>query len=243
MKAYIPGRVASIIPREGAVIETSGAFVQGVFGVGGEIHGELMVLSERADQPIQPSMIGETCIGKVLVGGSAATKETLEKAVKVGAKGVIAGSIRDADLSSFLGYEIGVAITGQEEIGLTLIITEGFGELRMLERTFDLLRTLEGRLACINGATQIRAGVIRPEVIIPRQEISRSESSSLEVLRMGTAIRLIRAPYFGAIGKVVEMPVELQKLESGSEVSVLVAELEGGRRIVVPRANVEMIEE
>ena len=30
-----------------------------------------------------------------------------------------------------LGYDLGVAITGSERIGLTVVITEGFGEIAM----------------------------------------------------------------------------------------------------------------
>jgi len=59
----------------------------------------------------------------------------------------------------------------------------------------------------------------------------------------GTPVRIIRQPYFGAIGKVVDLPVELQKVESESYVRVLNVELEDGRVVTIPRANVEIIEE
>ena len=59
----------------------------------------------------------------------------------------------------------------------------------------------------------------------------------------GTQIRIIRDPYFGAIGKVVSLPVELQALASGSKVRVLEAELATGEKVIIPRANVEIIEE
>ncbi len=59
----------------------------------------------------------------------------------------------------------------------------------------------------------------------------------------GTPIRIIRNPYFGAIGAVVELPIELQRLESGSKVRVLKAQLVDGSIVTVPRANVEIIEE
>ena len=60
-----------------------------------------------------------------------------------------------------------MAITGQEEIGLTIVLTEGFGQLAMAAETFDLLKQHEGEPAALNGATQIRAGVLRPEIAIP----------------------------------------------------------------------------
>jgi len=248
--AYIPGRVVKVLPREGVVIEVAAAFIQGIFGVGGETHGELMVVVESPDDILTAEHIRPEHKGKVLVGGSLVTYDALRKAVEVGVKGIVVGGIRDKDLTDFLGYEIGVAITGHEDVGLTLIITEGFGKMRMADRTFELLKKFSGRLACINGATQIRAGVMRPEVIIPRDDISPSEletgkeSEALgEGLVPGTPIRIIREPYFGALGRVVSLPVELRKIETESEVRVLEAELLDGRRIIVPRANVEIIEE
>jgi hypothetical protein len=59
----------------------------------------------------------------------------------------------------------------------------------------------------------------------------------------GTPIRIIREPYFGAIGEVHSLPVELQQLESESMVRVVNIELDGGKVVTVPRANVEIIEE
>lgn len=247
IKAYIPGRIVKILPREGAVVQTPAAFIQGIFGVGGETQGELMMASDTPEQIIDADQISENCYGKVLVGGASMTAEALRKAVKVGVKGVVLGGIKDKDLTDFLGYEIGVAITGREEIGITLILTEAFGQMKMLKRTFDLLKKFNGKMACLNGATQIRAGVMRPEIIIPRNDITlKGDEDELfvgEGLIPGTQVRLIREPYFGAIGRVVDLPVELRKMESESDVRVLQAELEDGRRVIVPRANVEIIEE
>jgi hypothetical protein len=50
-------------------------------------------------------------------------------------------------------------------------------------------------------------------------------------------------PYFGQIGRVSGLPAELQEVESGARVRVLEVEFDGGERVVVPRANVELIEE
>jgi hypothetical protein len=56
-------------------------------------------------------------------------------------------------------------------------------------------------------------------------------------------VRIIRQPYFGAIGLVKFLPVELQQVESESYVRVLDVELDDGTVVTVPRANVEIIEE
>lgn len=245
VKAYIDGEVVEVIENEGVVVETKASFIQGIFGIGEERIGHIHVLVDSPDDVLEADMITEEHKNKVLVGGSFVTSEAIKKAVSVGATAIVVGGIDDANLKDFLGYDIGVAITGNEGKGITLIITEGFGKLRMAHRTFELLKDLEGKKASVNGATQIRAGVIRPEVIVPDEslEIKEEKESLSEGLVPGSLIRIIREPYFGQIGKVVSLPPELREIETEAKVRVLEVELENGERVIVPRANVEIIEE
>ncbi len=118
----------------------------------------------------------------------------------------------------------------------------------MSDKMFNLLKTYEGEEASICGATQIRAGVIRPEIIIPRKDIDPTEVQEdsgivMRGLKIGTHIRIIREPYFGALGVVIRLPEELQQIDTLSRVRILEAEFEDGQRVVVPRANVEIIEQ
>jgi hypothetical protein len=243
IKAYIKGKIAETVPEEGAVVETRCALVQGIFGVGGERTGIIRIAVSGPDAVLQPNDVLDDDAGKILVAGSGFTYEALQRASQVGAAGILAGGLKDGDLVRFLGYDIGVAITGQEAINLTLVITEGFGYLAMAERTFKLLQTLEGQEASLNGATQIRAGVIRPEAIVPISMDTEHAPAAVEAheLKIGTQIRIIREPYFGELGSVTELPAQLVTLESGTEVRVLRAKLTDGRDVTVPRANVEIM--
>lgn len=245
VNAYIPGKVVEVMEREGAIVETNAAFIQGIFGIGGEAHGEIKVVMDDPRTELTADLITPECKGKVLVGGSLATRDFIRKAVDVGAAGIVTGGVMDVDLEDLLGYELGVAITGQEEVGLTIIITEGFGNMAMNPSTLKLFEEFEGEMAAINGKTQIRAGVMRPEAIIPHQ-LPVEEDLGQELaggMRPGTQIRIIREPNFGALGTVVSLPVERQRIEeTESYVRVLEAKLEGGRTVMVPRANVEIIE-
>ena len=245
VEAYIPGKVVELLPREGAVIETNAAFIQGIFGIGSETHGHVKMVVESSDEELTADRITAEDEGAVLIGGSMVTLEAIKKGVEVEASCIVAGGIRHEDITKFMGEEIGVAITGQEDVGITLIITEGFGRMRMSQRTFDLLKSFEGYLASVNGATQIRAGVLRPEIIIPHEEIDVKTPGDELAAGMvpGTPVRVIRQPYFGSIGKVVNLPVELQQIQTRSHVRVLEVELEDGKLVTVPRANVEIIEE
>lgn len=246
VKAYIPGKVVDIIPNEGVIIDTNAAFIQGIFGISGEKHGQLKVIVDSPDETLTDQMITSEHRGKIIVGGSFITLEAMRKAIEKGVTGIVVGGINAADLTNFLGYRIGVAITGEEDIGTTLIVTEGFGRMRMSYRTFEYLRSSDGQEVAINGATQIRAGVLRPEVIIPHpyQRAEKSEVSELGGgMKPGTPVRIIREPYFGRLGTVVSLPVELQRAETESLVRVVEVELEDGGNVMVPRANVEIIEE
>lgn len=242
--AYIPGKVIEVMPREGAVIETNAAFIQGIFGIGGEVHGDIKVIVSGNDQTLEADMINAEHNDKVLISGNMVTLGALKKAVEVGVAAIVSGGVRHDDLTTFTGEEIGVAITGQEEVGLTLIITEGFGRMNMSLRTFELLKEFDGYRASVNGTTQIRAGVLRPEIIVPHNIAEEDDGDGIsQGMVSGTPIRIIRQPYFGAIGMVHSLPVELQRLESESAVRVIRIELDGGEVVTVPRANVEIIEE
>jgi len=247
LKAFVPGRIRSVQPNQGVVIECPATFIQGIFGIGGETNGELEIIVKSEEEIITLDHLRPEHASKILVGGSLVRVEVLRKAVEIGVRGIIVGGIEDKDLRDFLGYEIGVAVTGQENVGLTLIITEGFGKMNMARASFELLRRHSGEVAYINGATQIRAGVIRPEIIIPFKETAAGQGSeeiaSLEGMTVGMAVRIIEAPYFGMLGKIVSLPVELQRMETESSARVLEVELLDGRRVTVARANVEIIEE
>lgn len=247
VKAYTNGTVREISPNEGVTVETYGTYIQGIFGVGGETIGNLTVAVSSPSDGLTAEQILPEHRDHILVGGSLVTTEAIQKAIQQGVKGIIAGGIDDVDLRELLGYELGVAITGSEEIGITLVITEGFGSVAMAEQTFDLLKTREGMKTSINGATQIRAGVVRPEIVIPlvldAAETGAEKDGSVEgILEVGSSVRIIREPYFGKLGRVTELPVELQNLETEAQVRVLRVELEDGEQTLLPRANVETIE-
>jgi hypothetical protein len=244
--AYLDGVVEEVIPREGVIIRTVAGLVQGIFGVGGEKIGTLKVAVDSPYDILKSDRINENLKGAIVVGGRTADIEAINKAAEVGIKALVLGSVDDGVLREFVGYDIGVAITGNENVPFTLIITEGFGDLPMAERTFNLFKEFDGLKASSNGATQIRAGVQRPEVIIFRKDVDpfeevedKLESGHLDI---GTTVRIIRDPYFGEIGTVIDLPNEPIVIETESKVRVLKVRLMDGREVVIPRANVELIE-
>ena len=83
--AYIHGTVTEVIPREGAVVETEGAFVQGIFGIGGERHGPVRMVATDPSQTLSADEIPEDVEGQVLIGGACADLPALQAAASRGA--------------------------------------------------------------------------------------------------------------------------------------------------------------
>lgn len=242
--AYIDGTVVEMVPQQGVVVEASCSLVQGIFGIGGEVRGEVVVGVQAPDEPLMPVHLKPDMKGKIVVGGSFLSAETMAKAKELGITGLVVGGIHDKDLRALLGYDLGVAITGTEQVGFTLILTEGFGTIPMAAKTFKLLLAHAGQKASISGATQIRAGVIRPEIIIPQAATGAGSAAQpqRDGIRLGDPVRVIRDPLFGKIGEVSALPSDLTKIPTESEVRVLEVKFADGSKTVIPRTNIEVIE-
>ena len=247
LTAYLDGTIAEVEPERGVVVEARASFVQGIFGVGGERVGVLKLLGIPLDRKVTKECIPADVSGCVLVGGHSPTLDALREAASRGAVGFVTGSIDDATLKEYVGYDIGVAITGDEPVPMTVIITEGFGAIPMNARVEAILRDVNGKRVSINGATQVRAGAVRPEIIgapsaaQQANGASGSEESMNEGLRVGSVVRVIRVPYFGQRAVITALPRELERIDTGASARVARLKLElDGKEVTVPRANVEL---
>ena len=243
--AYVGGVVSEVIENEGVTISSEAAYVQGIFGIGGESRGVLEVIANERGEELLIDSINESHTGKIIVGGSFISLEAFKKAIDLNVEGIVIGGFNYFDLEDILGYTLGVAITGTEDLVTSLIVTEGYGNIKMSERTFDLLKKHNGEFVSVNGATQIRAGVIRPEIVIPLDKKKIPDDNNRTEgnlgIQKGSLVRVIRAPYFGKIGEVVDLPSELQKMESETMVRVANVQI-NDETFVVPRSNLEMLE-
>lgn len=242
VNAYCGGKVTGLQEGFSVDLQTEATLVQGIFGVGGERQGIIKVLDLDAGQYLRVEHLPPNFEGNIVVGGTKPDIEVLNYLSEGGAAGLVVGGIDDVALQQFLGFDIGLAVTGNENISYSLMVTEGFGSLAISDRVLTLLRPLQNSFACINGTTQIRAGAIRPELIVPTDRITNfSDQSNICGLRIGARVRLIRVPFFGMLGEVTELPSKPEKLESGTFARVLRVRLGDGAIVTVPRANAEIL--
>lgn len=240
VKAYIDGKVVEVEETKSVTIETRGCFVQGIFGVGAESSGNIKILNVEKNKHVSKADLESLNVeNAVLVGGAKFKIDALNYCAEKHVKGVVCGSVDSETLSSYVGHEIGVSITGDEQVPFPLIITEGFGDLAISSRVIEILTPLNGKKCSISGVTQVRAGATRPEIIVPNPSTAEIKTSN-NYLEIGARIRIIRVPNFGKFGEVTELPHDPQTIPSGAKVRVLKAKLDTGEEVIVPRANVEL---
>lgn len=248
--AFVDGIIEETIPKVGAIVKTYGTYIQGIFGIGREKIGKIKIIAENPyDEINDEKYLKNVEKGDIVVGGSYITKEIIDKLIKLEVVGIITGGIDAETIKDILGYEIGVAVTGTENIPFTLIVTEGFGKISMALKTFNLLKEANNKKASISGATQIRAGVIRPEIIIPFldevEDLAKIEDKNISTaLEKGAFVRIIREPYFGKIAQITDLPEDPTIIPTESKVRVAkIKILDTNEEIIYPRANIELIEE
>lgn len=252
--SHLPGVITQVIPEEGAIVEATGAYIEGVFGVGGERHGEIVIAADGPGGRLGEAGVDVSHKGKVLVAGGFVSLEAMRKARMIGIRGIVTGGANNADLVQFLGKEISVGITGQEDSEVTIIVMEGFGSMPMNEKTWHFLVSRAGKVASLDGTTHIRAGAVRPQILISTGLLeadsplmpasSEGESAAVRPLVTnlvpGDRVRCVRQPYFGLWGVVEDLPSAPEQVESEAYMEVAWVRLDDGRLVKVAEANLEV---
>jgi uncharacterized protein (TIGR01319 family) len=161
MRAGVPGIVTNVKEHLSAEIEYTGTNLTGIIGFGGEATAELYYLDSSVK-----SLSTSNVRNKIVVCTDKIGIDFMRECAKLDGKGIIAPSSDYKDIVEFIGEEIGVALTGSEKIPYPLILTEGFGDFPMKDKYKSFFAKSNGKSAYINGHTQIRAGVVRPTIII-----------------------------------------------------------------------------
>jgi hypothetical protein len=80
---------------------------------------------------------------------------------------VFLGAMQSARAAALIAGGVHLADIEKVKPKFAVVLTDGFGANSISGALRELLTSCEGRLACIDAATQLRAGVKRPQVIIP----------------------------------------------------------------------------
>ncbi|MDD3044848.1 MAG: glutamate mutase L [Candidatus Delongbacteria bacterium] len=139
------------------IISTKGTMIYGKVGFGKESYGKLKILKGKVD---------ESFTGCIMVSFIKLPLETIQKAKEFKVKGILAASADALEIKKFIGEELTINQTGNENIEFPIVITQGFGELGMPKELMNLFIKSENKNAALFGSTRLRTGVIRPKIMI-----------------------------------------------------------------------------
>jgi len=89
----------------------------------------------------------------------------------------------------------------------------------------------------------VRWGLLRPEVVIPLPAAARPprEADLGAALATGARVRMVRAPYLGAVGQVVAIPDHARTIPTGARVRGAMVDIGQSAPVFVPLANLEIL--
>jgi hypothetical protein len=230
LRAGIGGIITQLIPELGAIIETTGALAQGVWGNGKADFGLLQVKMSTADDKLVPDQLDVSLRGTVVLGGYVGDPNIFRKASEIPLRGLVLTSMSSA------------LIPLVENLDLPVLILEGFGKIPMNVLSYNLLTTHQNREVMINAEPFNRFTGVRPEVIIPLPT-SRGTSPPLviEDFSVGKKVRVVRAPYMAKTGTIGTLFSELIEFPSGVRTHAAQVNLENGESVKIPLVNLEVV--
>lgn len=227
--ASMPGVVIELIPDFGAVIATTGALIQGVWGNGLIDFGLLNVGMNAPDDLLTASQLDVSLRGSIFLGGYCRDEAALKAAAELPLRGLILPSMEAALVPTAL------------KMPYPILLTEGFGRIAMNSIAFKLLTTSERREVSVCAEAMNRLKGVRPEIIIPLPA-SGDLPVETDFFINGQQVRVLRAPYMGQIGILTTVHRGLTSLPNGISTHAGDVTLESGKTILLPLANLEVLE-
>jgi hypothetical protein len=224
---HVSGLVRSV--EAGAiVVEAPGAMLRGVGGTGDAVHGELVVAVRESTEELRAAAIDAGATGKILVGGSRASAETLTRARAMGVAGIVLGGVLDKELRDFETIQRRRREVGGQHEPFSVLLLEGYGKVGIDPQLFAWLRGHAGRMASLFGAE----GMIYVYDAVP-------PPSRRTLPRLGERVVAHRRPFQGRAGVLVAELPELHATASGLPTRMALVRFEDGRLAPVPVANLE----
>lgn len=244
LHAYLTGRVQRVIPQQKVVLQAFAHVITGVYGVGAESGGEILVAG-GANEELAASSVTAEWRGKVVIAGRTASLEVLQAASEVGCAGIVVAHMSSDTLAAYVGSNSMPGITGEDELLMPVMLTERFSPAAMRLSSWQKFLSLQGRYASMSGRTHIRAGLVRPEVVVCEadwpEELPTGEGAP-DVVQIGDQVRLIGSTYRDQVGRVADLPSKHQVIATGARVRVVkVALVE--QVVTVPLPNLLKLEE
>ena len=230
LKAGLPGVVADLVGDRGAIIETSGALIQGVWGNNRIDFGLMHVLARAPEDELKVDRMDVSLRGSVVLGGYCRDPQAIKVGGELPIRGMILGSM-DAGL-----------LPAAARAPYPIVVLDAIGRRPMNPVAYKLLSTNDKREVSLNAEAWDRFAGKRPEVVIPLPA-SGNITLPREVVEFlaGQTVLVTRAPYTGQTGTLNSFLPGLTVLPSGIKAQAAEIRLENGDNVVVPLVNLEVL--
>jgi hypothetical protein len=229
LKAGFSGEVVELNADRGAIIEATGALIQGVWGNGQIDAALLSVLAKSPDDVLKTDQLDVSLRGSIVFAGHCEAPEVLKTAEDLPLHGLI--------LSSMSTSLVSLA----KHLNIPLILIEGFGHRPMNPVAFKLLSTSERREVDLNAEAWDAHIGTRPEIVIPLPGSGAlAQPRDTGVFAPDQQVRVLRAPHTGAVGNLVSL-IETFVFPNGLSAPAAEIRLESGKSVVIPLANLEIL--
>jgi hypothetical protein len=231
LRAAFPGTVSALIGDRGVEIASSGALVQGVWGNGGLDYGLFRVLARKSEDVMTADRLEIDLRGSVVLAGFCSEQAVLQAAAELPLRGLVLASMA-ASLIPFA-----------TSLPFPVIVLEGFGLLPMNSAAFKLLTTNDRREIAVIAEPRQWYGHTRPEVFIPLPVAEApAEPREATLFTPDLRVRVVRAPFSSQVGTLIALQPEQELFPSGIRAPAASVRLENGSQVVLPLANLEVLE-
>jgi hypothetical protein len=231
LEAGLSGTVISIQEQRGVTIETTGAVLQGVWGNGRVSVGPLRAEPDGGLESLVASQVDMEYRGAIVVTRRPLTAQGIQAISAINLSGIIAPSLSPR-----------LVDTARQASG-AIMLTEGFGDVRMAASSAQFLDSFIGRQATLDSFMPERLSARRPEVVInvPTRPSDKPPQANVDAtIRVGTNVRLTRGDFAGQTGQIIHLPKTPYSLENGLRLLCVQVQLTTGDTAFVPLANLEV---
>lgn len=215
------------VREDSITVRTFGTEITGAAGLGKNREGIIKVIAKPSEF-VLPQKIDATCQGRVLVGGAHLDRAAIEKALTIGVKGIVVGGMDYRDFIS-----LGVT----SDVGITIIVTEGFGTVTMGNDIFEAFNKLNDKFSFING--------LERTVLVPEdKKVVDNKPLIPEIwreLKEGDLVRYFRPDSSELVGVVEQISEDSVELSSGLSTNIAKIKFISGNKVTAPAANLEII--
>ena len=200
---HVRGEVVSVEP-DAIELRVAGALIVGVGGSGNAVHGELRVAVREPGDELRASAIDAEATGRIVVGGSRASAETLTRARAMGVAGIVLGGVLDKELRDFEATQQRRREIGGVRGDFAVLLLEGYGKVGFDPGLFAWFRAHDGHLASLFGE-EARLYVYAAGPPPARRSLPRP----------GDRVIAHRRPHAGLGGTLLRVLDQLHAAESG----------------------------